>query len=742
MQVLSQAHEIFWFPVLLATMSSEDEKESTPSASPPRAPLQEITNTTTLSPNIDTEDTTMENTEEKNPETQDHDPESSEEKPAVESKGEDAIPCQTTESIGQEVTAEAVDDKKEHNMTEQTPINPTEHCIAQQQDQMNNALHNLAMHGTGLFNGLQTASAPIEQPMPKPCKFQSQLQEMDKKMKQLGAGGDLEGAVRVQSAIKEINGLEAKMHEQGALQDFTGALACQMKITSTIGEYIQVSSTSLQQQPNVKRSTRVDELIKDIAQKTQEHEYAMAQSLKEELLSLLKLIQASPTPCSQSAQDNPYSQAFSRTTPSEGDESPAKRIKLMHSKAEGKMVELRQQIQDCATIEDYKGAALLTNVATEIKHLDTEMTDKAAVQDYVAAAEMELKLSNLMNDGKQTTESVSQQGLDDRMKEDEVQKRMSELETKMHDLSKEGDYVGADLIKTQLATLRPNNAPSKSKGKGGPGKAAIAKEMSIVDMLRPNTPFPCAVKITACRVLCYGKPSTVASKGKNKGKGKDKGKGSGKGGGKGQDSEMQNVQVCYIGQADGHIMCLAAFGSATAQVPSTMPTTIVDVSPLVPKPGVAGLLHFTDQTIMSPTRLTTPTDFDYDTSAVGNHLATLDLVQQSPIGHHLDLVIFVQSTEEKYTETKHELYIVVYGIDMAGQTTGALRLWRFESDDVQQGKTYIARGVRVAAVTAWNGEQNRYAPRDDGAKTVECCWRTALEDVSHVSDITSWFTRQ
>ena len=69
----------------------------------------------------------------------------------------------------------------------------------------------------------------------------------------------------------------------------------------------------------------------------------------------------------------------------------------------------------------------------------------------------------------------------------------------------------------------------------------------------------------------------------------------------------------------------------------------------------------------------------------------------------------------------------------------AQRLWRFEEGDVQQGLIYIARGLKVVADTYWNAEQWKYVPRDDGSKTVECCWRTALEDVTQVSGIAQYF---
>ena len=76
---------------------------------------------------------------------------------------------------------------------------------------------------------------------------------------------------------------------------------------------------------------------------------------------------------------------------------------------------------------------------------------------------------------------------------------------------------------------------------------------------------------------------------------------------------------------------------------------------------------------------------------------------------------------------------------MEEATTKPMRFWRFEEGDVQQGSIYIARGLKVVADKYWNNEEYRYVPRTDGVKSVECCWRAALEEVTHVSDIAFWF---
>ena len=166
--------------------------------------------------------------------------------------------------------------------------------------------------------------------------------------------------------------------------------------------------------------------------------------------------------------------------------------------------------------------------------------------------------------------------------------------------------------------------------------------------------------------------------------------------------------------------------------------------------GQIGLLHWDEQTTVvkllanqfSPNRTSTVSHdfaFQYDTSTVSQDFATWAYIQECSLGQFVALVVSVLSVEHKWTETTEDPYAVVYGKDMEGSATGALRLWRFEEEDVQQGSIYIIRGLKVVTDTCWNQDLYKYAPREDGSKTVECNWRTALEDVTHVTTITQFF---
>ena len=76
---------------------------------------------------------------------------------------------------------------------------------------------------------------------------------------------------------------------------------------------------------------------------------------------------------------------------------------------------------------------------------------------------------------------------------------------------------------------------------------------------------------------------------------------------------------------------------------------------------------------------------------------------------------------------------------MEGATTGAMRFWRFEDGDVEQGSIYIARELKVVADTYWNAEEWKYVSRDDGSKTLKCGWRAALEKVLDITGIAEYF---
>ena len=76
---------------------------------------------------------------------------------------------------------------------------------------------------------------------------------------------------------------------------------------------------------------------------------------------------------------------------------------------------------------------------------------------------------------------------------------------------------------------------------------------------------------------------------------------------------------------------------------------------------------------------------------------------------------------------------------MEGTPVGPLRLWRFNEDDVVQGNTYIIRGLKVVPENRWDDEKWKWVPSANGVNTIECTVRTALEDVTAVDNIMTYF---
>ena len=95
--------------------------------------------------------------------------------------------------------------------------------------------------------------------------------------------------------------------------------------------------------------------------------------------------------------------------------------------------------------------------------------------------------------------------------------------------------------------------------------------------------------------------------------------------------------------------------------------------------------------------------------------------------------------EEKSTQGKGEPFLTVHGVDMEGCPTATLRMWRFGAGDIVAGQIYIFRGLKVVLEKHWDDVQWRYIPRVGGQNAVECVWRTAVGDVSHVPEISAFF---
>ena len=86
-----------------------------------------------------------------------------------------------------------------------------------------------------------------------------------------------------------------------------------------------------------------------------------------------------------------------------------------------------------------------------------------------------------------------------------------------------------------------------------------------------------------------------------------------------------------------------------------------------------------------------------------------------------------------------ETFVIVHGYDMDGSATGAIRLWLHKAEDITQGNIYIIRGLKVTEALHWSDDALQYKAERDGSKTVELTVRTAIEDVTEVTDIVQFF---
>ena len=113
-------------------------------------------------------------------------------------------------------------------------------------------------------------------------------------------------------------------------------------------------------------------------------------------------------------------------------------------------------------------------------------------------------------------------------------------------------------------------------------------------------------------------------------------------------------------------------------------------------------------------------------------------LQDFAVGDFVSLLLRVIKAEEKYTG-KDEKYLLIQGIDADNSPTGGICMWRFEEGDIKPFRIYFFRGMRVRIAQVWSDTAWAYIDREDKQKDVECTRRTAVEDVTEVSSIRSFY---
>jgi hypothetical protein len=132
--------------------------------------------------------------------------------------------------------------------------------------------------------------------------------------------------------------------------------------------------------------------------------------------------------------------------------------------------------------------------------------------------------------------------------------------------------------------------------------------------------------------------------------------------------------------------------------------------------------------------------FPYNTTEVCDTFGTMAHVQEVMLTSHIDLVVHAVVVEERITKDQRgESYLSVSGVDMNNATVGPVLLWGYRAAEVQSGCIYILRGLKVVQARRWSQDEDKYVPRLDGARSLDCTYRTAVEDVSEVRTITQIF---
>ena len=80
---------------------------------------------------------------------------------------------------------------------------------------------------------------------------------------------------------------------------------------------------------------------------------------------------------------------------------------------------------------------------------------------------------------------------------------------------------------------------------------------------------------------------------------------------------------------------------------------------------------------------------------------------------------------------------VVFG---RGHVVCGRRTARFPEDAVCEGCIYLARGLKVAADRAWDDRLWKRVPRPDLPRVMESNYRTAIEEVSHIHGVSTFFS--
>ena len=314
--------------------------------------------------------------------------------------------------------------------------------------------------------------------------------------------------------------------------------------------------------------------------------------------------------------------------------------------------------------------------------------------------------------------------------------------------------VGVVIGTSTMDSLRDTQVRG-TKGQGKrPGQMGSGTVTTCAQLCSTDTPIMDRVTIQCAQVMSIGKVCSLPNRGKNKSASKGKNKGAskgkqptakGKGKNNGNDDRQEAVPI-YLGQ-EGYIVCVMVFGSDVQALPrlETLTGRFVDFVSAKARAGQKGVLYYDEHSRMvereqEHNSVNTPR-FEYHVSELSPDMATREFVQSMHVNDFVSIALRITQLEESMTNNTGEPYLSIYGTDMDGTTMGPIRLWRWTTEDggMELSGTYVLRGLRVVKETSWSYDKETYAPREDGAMTVECNFRTAVEDVSDVEAIAALF---
>ena len=202
---------------------------------------------------------------------------------------------------------------------------------------------------------------------------------------------------------------------------------------------------------------------------------------------------------------------------------------------------------------------------------------------------------------------------------------------------------------------------------------------------------------------------------------------------------MSTKQIYHVLGYGDYVDKLRAYVGLSSQ-------PLVEITDLERQPGKEEL-RCTHETVITtclePTAGMSDAPFAYDVTQVTKHLATKETGMQASLGTFVDLVIRIYSAEEVEVQNGANQgmpYLRVDGVDMDGEHVGPLRLWDYVEGDLEPGNTCILRGLKIASERVYDESLAKWVSNVQGGKTLVCDSRTAIEDVSDIAEITSYFS--